>query len=349
MTPLTSPICIGAERLEQLCDFETAIAALEGTLVEQATSVSPRPSYRLPSGELLVMPAWDSQFLGVKLNTVAPGNPARGLPRIQGVYALFDATDLSVRALIDAAALTVLRTAALSAVATRRLASPRAASLGLFGTGPQAYGHLKAMLAVRPITRVVVAGRRPAEAARLAEYARGVGVEADAGQPAEASAADLICTCTTSAEPVVVTARVPGHGHLNVIGSHRGSEREIDSALVAGATVIVDSPADAWASGDLAIPLAEGLAGPEVVRGDVTQLLRGEVAVDAGRLTVFKSVGMALADLAVAEAAVRRHRGEPGPAASPRGSGGQQLISSAAIGGLVGQSPAPSPVAKEGN
>lgn len=343
MTALTAPLYIGAEWLAQLCDFETAIEALEGSLAEQTQPAIRRPSYRLPGGELLVMPAWDSRFLGVKLSTVAPGNPARGLPRIQGVYALFDGADLSVRAFIDAAALTVLRTAALSAVATRRLAVPRAASLGLFGTGPQAYGHLEAMLAVRPVTRVVVVGRRRAAAARLAEHARGLGVDAVAGEPGDASAADLICTCTSSSGPVVVTARVPGHAHLNVVGSHRDSEREIESALVADAAVIVDSPGDAWTCGDLAIPLAEGVAGPEVVRGDLAQLLRGEVTVDAGRLTVFKSVGMALADLAVAEAvvlaaeradgldegaAVRRHRGEPERAPGSCGSGAQQPVPS---------------------
>lgn len=307
---------IDAASLAELCDMPTAIIALERALAMPAPGAGPRPSYHLPNGELLVMPAWDGAYVGVKLATVAPRNPAQNRPRIQGGYLLFRAEDLSPAVYMDGAALTVLRTAALSAVATRRLAVSDAASLGLFGTGPQAYGHLSAMLAVRRVSRVVVVGRSQQAAERLALHARGLGVSACVGSAAAASAADIVCTCTSSAVPVVVSSEVRGHAHLNVIGSHRPDEREVDGTLLARAAVVVDSIDDAWRSGDLSTALAEGAIGRDSVRGDLGQLLRDAVTARPDELTVFKSVGMAMADLAVGEAvaeAAMAKLNEPAP------------------------------------
>lgn len=330
---------IDSARLAELCDLHTAIAALEGALAVSGPDTGRRPNYRLANGELLVMPAWDGAYVGVKLVTVAPANPARGRPRIQGGYLLFRAEDLSPAAYIDAAALTVLRTAALSALATSRLAVPDASSLGLFGTGPQAFGHLEAMLAVRPLSRVVVVGRQAQAVERLAAHARRLGLEAMAGSPAQASAADIVCTCTSSVTPVVASGEVRDHAHLNVVGSHRADEREVEGSLLARASVVVDSIDDAWSSGDLSLALNEGSIDRAAVAGDLGQLLRNELPVRQTELTVFKSVGMALADLAVAAAVATVAMSETGQPSRP----GQAPVVAASGGyqraGLPGQRP----------
>lgn len=268
-----------------------------------------RTALPVPGGELLLMPAAFGGYAGVKIAGVAPGNPARDLPRITGSYLLLDGPTLRPLALFDGAALTALRTPAVSALALRYLApGDRPARMVLFGSGPQAYGHLEAVLAEREVVDVVVVARDPAGAARLAAHARALGAAARTGTASAVAEADLIVCCTTARAPLFDGRLVAPGATVVAVGSHEPDARETDSALVRRAVVYVEARAAALReAGDLLVPEAEGLLGPGHVAGTLADLVAGRVPppgrADSPRL--FKSVGMAWEDLAVAAALFR--------------------------------------------
>ncbi|WP_225804936.1 ornithine cyclodeaminase family protein [Streptomyces sp. NK15101] len=268
-----------------------------------------RTAVPVPAGELLLMPAASGAYAGVKIAGVAPGNPALGLPRITGSYLLLDGADLRPLALLDGAALTELRTPAVSALAVRRLTpGDRPLRLVLFGTGPQAYGHLEAVLAARELAEAVVVGRDPIGARALAGYARSLDVPARAGTPDDVDGADLVVCCTTAREPLFDGARVAPGATVVAVGSHEPTARETDTALVTRAEVYVEARAAALReAGDLLVPVAEGAIGEDHIAGTLADLVNGRVP--SGRPRFFKSVGMAWEDLAVAGALYRAARG----------------------------------------
>ncbi|WP_392900228.1 ornithine cyclodeaminase family protein [Streptomyces sp. LN699] len=268
-----------------------------------------RTALPVPGGELLLMPAAFGGYAGVKIAGVSPGNPARDLPRITGSYLLLDGPTLCPLALFDGAALTALRTPAVSALALRYLApGDRPARMVLFGSGPQAYGHLEAVLVEREVADVVVVARDPAGAARLAAHARALGAAARTGTASAVAEADLIVCCTTARAPLFDGRLVAPGATVVAVGSHEPDARETDSALVRRAVVYVEARAAALReAGDLLVPEAEGLLGPGHVAGTLADLVAGRVPppgrADSPRL--FKSVGMAWEDLAVAAALFR--------------------------------------------
>ena len=270
-----------------------AIAALRAGLARGAPPQPVRTSTAWTGGELLVMPAEAGDVAGVKLVTVG-----HGPVRVQGVYVLFDAATLTPLAVADAVALTLIRTAALSALATDLLAPAGASRLAVIGTGPQAREHVAAIRAVRPISSVSVIGRTPAKAAAFA-----ASVGASVGE--EVSGADIVCCCTTSATPVVSAASLTDRAHVNAIGAHLPDHREVAADVVASAFVVVDD-ADAarHEAGDLIMAVAEGAADKSVFDVDLAALVRGAATPPAGR-TLFKSVGFGLADLLVAQVGIR--------------------------------------------
>ncbi|MFJ6796834.1 ornithine cyclodeaminase family protein [Streptomyces sp. NPDC091268] len=266
-----------------------------------------RSSLSVPGGgELLLMPAATAAYAGVKVAGVAPGNPARGLPRITGSYLLLDGPTLRPLALLDGAALTALRTPAVSALALRYLAPVgRPLRLVLFGSGPQAYGHLEALAQVRPLAQAVVVGRRPEGARKLAEHARTLGIEARAGVAEEVADADLVVCCTTARQPLFDGRLVAPGATVVAVGSHEPDARETDTALVRRAAVYVESRTAALReAGDLLVPEAEGAFGAGHINGTLADLVSGRVAGGgaASCPQLFKSVGMAWEDLAVAVA-----------------------------------------------
>ncbi|CCA60420.1 ornithine cyclodeaminase family protein [Streptomyces venezuelae] len=264
----------------------------------------PRTAVPVPAGELLLMPAASGAYAGVKIAGVAPGNPARGLPRITGSYLLLDGADLRPLALLDGAALTELRTPAVSALAVRLLTpSDRPLRLVLFGAGPQAYGHLEAVLAAREVAEAVVVAREPVGGRALAGYARTLGVLARTGAPDDVAAADLVVCCTTARAPLFDGALVAPGATVVAVGSHEPSARETDTALVTRSEVYVEARGAALReAGDLLVPLSEGAIGAEHVAGDLAELVTGRRTPSPGRPRLFKSVGMAWEDLAVAAA-----------------------------------------------
>lgn len=292
---------LDAATVEAAVSMAEAVSALENFLRRPPRAAVPRTAVEVGAGQLLLMPAESQDWVGVKLAGVVPANPARGLDRIQGLYVLLDGGTLEPVALMDGIALTNLRTPAVSALSATRLAVPEAEELVVFGTGPQARGHVLAMRAVRPLRRVRVVGRRADRVAGLVAEVHGLGLLAEAAGPEAVADADLVCCCTTAREPLFDGRLLPEHAHVMAVGSHEPGAREVDTATVERALVVVEDRATALReAGDVVLPVQEGAIGLEHLRLDLRELVAG-APVDSGRRTFFKSVGMAWEDLAVAE------------------------------------------------
>jgi ornithine cyclodeaminase/alanine dehydrogenase-like protein (mu-crystallin family) len=291
---------VDGDELLRLLPVAAAVDALEAAFAGPLAEAPERHVHGADGGELLLMPAWGSDGVGTKLVCITPDNAQRGLPLIHGVYVLFAPATHEPLAILDGAALTALRTSAVSALATKHLARADAESLLIVGAGAQAHAHLDAMLAVRPIRRVAVRGRDEGRAAVLEERARAAGLEIGGGDP------DIVCTCTTSATPVLDA--LPDGVHVNATGAYRPDLRELSTAAITSASVFVETRAAALAeAGDLMQPIEEGAWSADRIAGDLADVVAGR----AGRTseverTVFKSVGVALEDLAVAAAIARR-------------------------------------------
>jgi ornithine cyclodeaminase len=298
---------IDAAELRRLLPMDVAVDALERAFGADTLPQAPQ-RHRIPAGrgELLLMPAAGPDGVGVKAVTVNPENPARGLPFVHAVYTLFDPDTLAPVALIDGEALTAIRTAAVSGLATRHLALPDAGRLVLFGAGSTATTHLEAMRSVRPVERLRVVSRTGERAESLAETARGFGIDARAGEPGDVSEADLVCTCTTSPVPVFDGSLLRPGAHVNAIGAFRPDMRELDDQAIVRARVVVETREAALAeAGDLLIPLGEGRIDESHIEADLREVVGGaKVRTGPEDVTVFKSVGIALEDLAVARAAL---------------------------------------------
>ena len=254
------------------------------------------------------MPAANGTAAGAKMVMVQPANQARGTAVIQGLYVLFDATQGQPVALLDGAALTLVRTPAVSALATDVLARPDARSIGILGTGPQALAHPAAMRSVRPsVSTVVVAGRSPQRVAAAVETLRRDGFDARAGSWAQAAGCDVVCGCTRSSAPLIDLADLAPGSHLNLVGSYRTDLREVGADIVTHATVYVDDLDAAKAeAGELTIAIDEGQWSWDRVAGDLADIASGTVdRQTTGEITLFKSVGLAVQDLAVAQVVAR--------------------------------------------
>jgi ornithine cyclodeaminase len=274
---------------------------------------NPLRSVVLPPGAeafMGLMPAYRSApdaVYSLKAVCISPGNPARGLDSHQGFVALFDGVTGEPRAFVNASAITAIRTAAVSAVATRLLARPGSRTLAILGAGVQARSHLDAMRAVLPFEHVRVWSRTPAKAAEL----DGVDVAATAEEAL--AGADVVVTATTSREPVVRREWLADGAHVNAVGSSIKSTRELDSATMGAAALYVDRrESTVNESGDYLFALADGAVGPDSIRGEIGELLNGAVEGrrDDSELTVFKSLGLAVEDLAAAEHVLRRAEAE---------------------------------------
>jgi ornithine cyclodeaminase/alanine dehydrogenase-like protein (mu-crystallin family) len=289
--------------------------ALEARLAAGFPDTPPRSHLDTAHGVLLTMPSTAAWAAGVKVVTVAPENPQRGLPAIQGSFVLFDADTSAPVAILDAAALTELRTAALTALVTRVVAPPDASRLVLFGAGAQARAHLDALLGVYELERVDVVDRVRERAEALADRARAAGVDAAVAGPDAVAVADLVCTCTTSDSPLFDGALLRSGAHVNAIGAFQPHSRELDDATIRRARIVVETRAVALAeAGDLLIPLRAGVIAPERIVAEVPELLVDGLPDGDGDVTVYKAVGHAYEDLVVA-AAVMEALALSGPAA----------------------------------
>jgi ornithine cyclodeaminase len=274
---MSLPFIDAAEVARRLAVPEAA-DALEAALLNglDPEADPPRGAVELDRGELLLMPSGAAGDPVVKLVTVG------GEPRIQGVCVVFDGATLAPLALVDGIAVTNLRTAAVSALAVRRLAVPDARRLLVFGRGPQAHAHVEALRATHPIERIDMVGRDHGPVDELV------------------AAADIVCCCTTAREPLFDGTLVADHAVVVAIGSHEPEARETDEALAARATIVVESRASALReAGDVILAIESGAT---ISRELVTlgELVRGEAEPAAGRPRLFKSTGMAWEDAVVA-------------------------------------------------
>jgi ornithine cyclodeaminase/alanine dehydrogenase-like protein (mu-crystallin family) len=298
---------IGAEELRARLPMVAAVDALEEAFRTKDPGSGPlRTHIETPAGTLLLMPAVGEAGVGVKLVSLTPANPDRSLPFIHASYVLFDAETQATEAVLDGSALTALRTAAVSGLATRHLSRQDAHRLVVFGAGVQATSHLEAMCVVRPVTELVVVSRSRSRAQALVEEGLGRGLAARLGESDAVGDADLICTCTTAEEPLFDGSLVPPGAHVNAVGSSRPEARELDTRTVRRGRVVVETREVALAeAGDLLIPIGEGAIEAADVVADLAELARGAtVRRSPDDVTVFKSVGMAFEDLVVARTVV---------------------------------------------
>ena len=268
---------IDARELRRRLPMRSAIDALEAGLRSAPPSAVPlRATVAAGDGVLVLMPATDaSGSAGVKLVTIQPSNPSRGLPLVHGMYVLFSPGTLEPIAVIDGTELTAIRTGALSGLATRYLAAEDANSLIVFGAGVQARSHIEAMRAVRPISRVTVVGRRPERVEALLAEVRAAGLDAPGGN---ARAMWSTPTSSVVAPPPpsrCLTATLLGRGtHVNAIGSYQPHTREIDTVTVTrGRLYVDDREAVLEEAGDLQIPIAEGAFRADQIVGDLHELV----------------------------------------------------------------------------
>lgn len=267
-----------------------------------------------PDGEatMLLMPAWESEgYIGMKMVNVFPQNADKGLPAISGLYVLSDGSTGQPLACMDGSELTRRRTAAASALASSLLANEDAETLLIVGTGKLAPMLIEAHAAVRPIRHVRVWGRNPDKAQALAEtylgYSMGrvpfESVSAVTDLPATAGTADVISCATLSQEPIIQGAWLSAGTHLDLVGAFRKTMRETDAECMARGEVYVDTYAGAKGeAGDLHYAAEEGTFTFDAIRADLAELVQGACSGRSGpeAITVFKSVGASLEDLAAA-------------------------------------------------
>ncbi|MDQ4029754.1 MAG: ornithine cyclodeaminase family protein [Actinomycetota bacterium] len=308
-------LILNQREVEELLDVEGCIGAMEEALAALA-----RDEVHLPLRPIVRPPGEDS-FMGLmpvhrgggrpqyalKTICVFPDNPQRGLDPHQGFVSLHDGETGQLRVLVNASAVTAIRTAAVSALATRTLARAEARVCAIVGAGHQGRAHVQAMRAL-PFERILVASRTPEHARGLAAES---GAEAVASVEEAVRAADVVCTVTSSAEPVLRREWLQTGAHVNAVGAGFPHTRELDTATVAAAAFFVDRRESAEnEAGDYLIPLREGAIGEGHIRAEL-----GEVLIGAARgrksndeLTVFESLGLAVEDLAAAEYLARRAR-----------------------------------------
>jgi ornithine cyclodeaminase len=269
---------------------------------------------------LLLMPAWtdfnaagtsDGGHIGVKIVTVSPDNNTIAKPAVMGLYLLLDGRTGEPRALIDGQRLTQWRTAAASALAASYLARDDASKLLVVGAGALCPFLAKAHSAVRPIREIRVWNRTPANAEKAAEALRrdGLNVTATADLDAALGWADIVSCATISTQPLVKGDRLQPGTHVDLVGGFTPDMREADDAAIAKARVFVDTRAGATKeAGDIVQPLKSGILKPEGIIADLHELARGERQGrnGAGEITLFKSVGAALEDLAAGIAVYQR-------------------------------------------
>lgn len=264
---------------------------------------------------LLTMPAWSgpdvaNPYIGTKIVSVFFGNGKRNLPGVMGAYLLMDGTTGEPLAVMDGNRLTTWRTAAASALASRYMSNPESSRMLMVGAGALAPFIIKAHRSVRPLTEIAVWARRPEAAeATVAELAKdGIEARATTDLEGEARTADIISCATNATEPLIHGHWLKREAHLDLIGGFTMQMREADADALHRARVVVDSSKAIDEGGDVAVAIAEGSYSADRIAGTLADLCHGRIAgpVEGGGITLFKSVGVALEDLAAAVAVWER-------------------------------------------
>ena len=322
-------LVVGHEEVRRLLPMRECIELMEAVLADLARGrvwqplrfVVRPPEEPTLMGLMPVHRAAPARAYGLKVVCIFPGNPSRGLDMHQGGVLLFDGETGELRALVDASAVTAIRTAAVSAVATRALARSDARELALIGSGVQARAHLEAMAEVRQFDRARVWSRTPEHARAFAADANApFAVEAVESAEAAVRGADVVVTATSARAPVVKGDWLAPGAHVNAVGSSVPTARELDAATVSAAALFADSRESLVnEAGDYLCAVEEAGIGPDHVRAELGEVLVGSRhgRRSADELTVFESLGLAAEDLAAAEHVYERARAAGGGTTVP--------------------------------
>jgi ornithine cyclodeaminase len=307
---------VSAAEIDAALTFPSLVDALAETF-RASPAAPPRHHHAVqrPDGDatLLLMPAWTAApsggFLGVKVVTVFPGNAARALPSVLGTYLLMDGESGAPVAALDGTRLTLWRTAAASALAAHHLARPDASRMTMVGAGALAPFLIRAHASGRALQEVTIWNRRPERAHALATSLRNDGLPAKAADDLEAAVreADIVSCATLSTASLVRGEWLKPGAHLDLVGAFNLGMREADDAALQRSSVYVDTAAATTEGGDVALALRSGAIADADVKGDLSDLCCGRASRQAAdEITVFKSVGASVEDLAAAILVWRR-------------------------------------------
>lgn len=304
------PLYISKELVTESLTMQTCIGLMEEAFKELANDHTLQPLRSLmwlpdKKGLLGMMPAYsaDKKIVGIKVISAFSGNREFGLPSHQGAVLLFESEKGQLLAMVDADEITAIRTAAASGLATKLLARDIPSTLAILGSGTQAMQHIYAMLCVRKINAIKIWSRDPVHASELAEQTEAKHnlmplVARDAKEAVVG--ADIICTCTASATPVVMGEWVKKGAHINAVGSCTPVTRELDTAAIARAELFTDKYESLFKeSGDFLIPKKEGVIGDEHAKGELSEVITGtkKGRSNEEEITIFKSLGLAIEDI----------------------------------------------------
>ena len=305
---------VSADDIDRALSYPALIDALAEAF-RADIAVPPRQHHTIPQdgrdATLLVMPAWNAnadatgeRFLGCKLVSIFPDNAAKGEPTVTGSYLLMSATTGVPLAVMEAHRLTAWRTAAASALAARHLSRDDASTLAMVGAGTLAPFLVRAHRAVRPITRVTLWNRTRSRAIATAFALANAGIETEVADDLESAVreADIVSCATLSPEPLIKGAWLKKGTHVDLVGGFTPKMREADDAAIKKARVYVDARTALKEAGDLVQPIRRKVISAAKVAGDLAELCRGEAKGrrKADEITLFKSVGTAVEDLAAA-------------------------------------------------
>ncbi len=301
---------VGAEEIHRLLDYPRLIDAIEQAFAAAATAPA-RHHHRVPRGKidptLILMPAWevrDGGFLGVKVVSVFPDNALRRKPTVMGTYLLLAGDSGEPLAALDGAALTLRRTAAASALASRYLSRTDSRRLTMIGAGALAPRLIAAHATVRQIADVTIWNRTPAKAEALAtEIEReGLAVRATTDLEAAVKHADIVSVATMTDRPILQGKWLAPGAHIDLVGAYTPAMRESDDDAIRRCRIFVDTRIGMRESGDIAQPLGSGVISESDIAADLHDLARSRTPArrSADEITLFKSVGNAIEDLAAA-------------------------------------------------
>lgn len=325
-------LVLNADEVVQLLPSKECIAVMREALISLAagkvhqplrTIIRPpdakgvmglMPSYMSPEGAPVDGTPDERAAFGLKAICVFPGNPAKGKDSHQGAVMLFSGETGELLAMMNASAITGIRTAAVSGVATDLLARADAGNLAILGSGVQARAHLAAMAQVRSIKRCRIASRHIEHAQTLAEEMRpdfSFALEPVETVEEALDGADLIVTATTAVEPIVRREWIQAGAHLNLVGSSTPRGREVDSETMAASSLFVDRRESTInEAGDYLFAVRDGVIGPDHIRAEIGEVLIGDKPgrTSPEEITLFKSLGLAIEDLFAAEYLYRKAR-----------------------------------------
>lgn len=311
-------LVLSEKQVQGLIDLDELIAALEQAHIQYSTGKTVMPVrlvVPLPQiqGRITSMPGYLSvdKALGMKVVTYFQNNPQQNLPAILATIMLFSAETGKMMSVMDGGYITAIRTACASALATKALANPDAPLLGILGAGVQARAHIQALARVRKLRRIKLfspSGKSALAIKQDLEQQCGVPIDAVNSAQDALRDSDLLVTVSTAKEPIIKREWLKPGVHINAVGSHRPDSREIDGATLARAKVVVDSREAIMAEcGDILLALKEKSVGDNVIHGEIGEVLAHAKAgrSSADEITLYKSVGIAIQDVATAQLVYR--------------------------------------------